>query len=94
MVIGVIEGYAGKVSEFVRTPKFNLNKTDSKILKKEYSFKNKLNIRLLELFILFYGCFVISLGAYYLDFFMMNYGVVITLGFTLKVFFPKYIFKF
>ncbi len=93
MVIGVIEGYAGKVSEFVRTPKFNLKKTDSKKIRKEYSFKNELNIRFFELIILFYGFFTILLGAYYLDLLMINYGVIIAFGFTLKVFFPKYIFK-
>jgi cellulose synthase/poly-beta-1,6-N-acetylglucosamine synthase-like glycosyltransferase len=96
MVIGVVEGYLGKVSEFVRTPKFNVN---SKITSKpksqlDYAYKKERNNIILEFMILCYGLFAIVLGSYYVDFFMINYGFVISLGFSLKIFFPKYVFKF
>ena len=93
MVIGVIEGYIGKVSEFVRTPKFNFISNSEK-LKQNYSYKKEDNILAFELVILSYGVFAFVTGLYYQDFLMANYGFIITLGFTLKVFFSKYVFRF
>jgi len=94
MVIGVIEGYWGKTSEFVRTPKYNINSNQLIKLKLDYSFKNEINITLIEFVILCFGLFVFSLGYVYEDVLMANYGVIISLGYFLKVFFPKYVFKF
>jgi cellulose synthase/poly-beta-1,6-N-acetylglucosamine synthase-like glycosyltransferase len=93
MVIGVLEGYIGKVSDFVRTPKYNLNSKINTKPKPDYTFKKEINIRFLEFIVLCYGVFTIILGFNYSDFLMMNYGFVISLGFTLKIFFSKHIFK-
>ncbi|WP_412987732.1 glycosyltransferase [Pontimicrobium sp. IMCC45349] len=93
MVIGVIEGYLGKVSEFVRTPKFNLV-TTTKTKPKDYAFKKEHNITVLELMVLSFGVGAFALGCYYQDFFMANYGFIISLGYSLKVFMPKYVFRF
>ena len=93
MVIGVIEGYIGKVSEFVRTPKFNII-SNSATLKQNYTFKKEDNILVFELLILCYGVFAFAIGLNYQDLLMANYGFIITLGFTLKVFFSKYVFRF
>ena len=94
MVIGVLEGYFGKVSEFVRTPKYNINSKVNIQKKQDYAFKKEQNIAFLEFFVLCYGLFTLILGCYYVDFFIINYGLIIFLGYSLKLFFPKYIFKF
>ena len=94
MLIGVVEGYLGKISEFVRTPKYNLSVKSDTITKQEYAFKKEVNIRIIESIVLCYGLFAFILGCYYADFFMINYGFIICLGFSLKIFFPKYVFKF
>lgn len=94
MVIGVLEGYLGKASEFVRTPKFNLNSASSLKLKLDYTFKNEINISLLEFAVLCFGISTLILGYNYNDVLMANYGIIISLGYFLKVFFPKYVFRF
>lgn len=93
MVIGILEGYIGKASEFVRTPKFNIKDYNPSQPKKEYSFKKESNIVVFEFIIFIFGIVILSLGINYIDYFMINYGLLICIGLTLKIFFPKYIFK-
>ncbi|MGJ8745153.1 cellulose synthase family protein [Polaribacter sp.] len=94
MVIGVLEGYFGKISEFVRTPKYNLKSNIHNEPKEDYAFKKETNISFLEFILLCYGVFIVLLGYNYHDLYIINYGVIIVLGYSIKVFFPKYIFKF
>lgn len=94
MVIGVLEGYFGKVSEFVRTPKYNISNKIKAKLKPDYAFKKEININVLEFLLLCYGLFALTLGINYKDLFMTNYGLIISLGYFLKLFFSKTIFKF
>jgi hypothetical protein len=44
--------------------------------------------------VLSFGIGAFALGCYYQDFFMANYGFIISLGYSLKVFMPKYVFRF
>lgn len=92
MVIGVLEGYIGKKSAFVRTPKFNLEKEKS-TEKKGYSFKNEMNLIAFEMLILLYGLLIIILGYNYDHIVIANFGLMITIGYTLKIFFSKRIFR-
>jgi hypothetical protein len=92
MVVGVIEGYIGRKSAFVRTPKFNLEKENSKE-KKGYEFKKEKNMGVFEVLILFYGLTIIFLGFNYENWSIANFGLMISIGYILKIFFSKRIFR-
>ncbi|MCG8574365.1 MAG: glycosyltransferase [Flavobacteriales bacterium] len=94
MVVGVLEGYRGKKSEFVRTPKFNLLKGNKAIISENYSLKKETNLFILEGIMLLFGLGVIGLGYFYHDYFMLAYGLMISLGYSLKLFFAKVVFRF
>ena len=93
MVIGVIEGYRGKKSAFVRTPKFGTSKSVSKRIRIGYDFKKESNILIIEFICFLYGVFWIT--ASIIDFNVMSliYGVIITLGFSLSLFFKNQTFR-
>ena len=93
MVIGVIEGYRGKKSAFVRTPKFGTSKSVSKRIRLGYDFKKESNIIIIEFICFLYGVFWIT--ASIIDFNIMSliYGVIITLGFSLSLFFKNQTFR-
>lgn len=91
MVIGVIEGFLGVKSAFIRTPKFSLGIGNQQI-KEGYSDKKEVNVAILEWLILIYGLGVITLGWKYGNGLIINFGVMITVGYALKVFFAKRVF--
>ncbi|NJC28022.1 cellulose synthase family protein [Neolewinella antarctica] len=63
--VAVLQGYRGKKSPFVRTPKFNINTIRDKIGSKKY-LSGKLNlITVGEGFLCLYFCFAVA-GAFYL----------------------------
>jgi cellulose synthase/poly-beta-1,6-N-acetylglucosamine synthase-like glycosyltransferase len=93
MVMGILQGFFGLRSDFNRTPKYNIRINDNRSLKLEYSFKKEQNILLVELVILLFGIFILATGIYDRNFFMINYGLIICVGYILNVFFSKRIFR-
>jgi hypothetical protein len=89
MLIGVLEGYFKKATEFVRTPKFGDDQTVKSKIKGGYDFKKEINLKLFELIFLLYGIGVIVTSFFEMNLPMGIYGAILTLGFSLAVFFNK-----
>lgn len=77
LMIGVIEGFAGKKSAFIRTPKFNLSNTSRNWKGKKYSGVALTPVFLLEVLLLFYCFFSLyytfTIGAWPLFTFVAMY---------------------
>jgi len=93
MVIGVLEGYFKKPSDFVRTPKFGESKELVTKVKTGYDFKKELSLRFFEVFFLAYGIFILYLGIRDANGMMITYASIITVGYSLAVLFPKKTFR-
>ena len=79
--IAVSEGYAGKKSPFIRTPKFNLTNKDGSWKGNKYT-KIKLNwINVGEIFLTLYFIYGIYLSFKWGDFAMLPFFAMLTLGF-------------
>jgi len=79
--IAVIEGYLGRKTPFIRTPKFNLNKKDGKWEGNTY-LKTKLNlVNFLELILAFYFAFGVFKGIQLKDYGLLPFHVMLTVGF-------------
>jgi cellulose synthase/poly-beta-1,6-N-acetylglucosamine synthase-like glycosyltransferase len=91
MVFGVIEGYMGKKSAFVRTPKFG--ESEVKNIKKGYDFKKEKSILILEFICLLYGAFWTVTGINFMNFMTLIYGLIILTGFSLSLFFKNRTFR-
>ncbi|NRA12181.1 MAG: glycosyltransferase family 2 protein, partial [Crocinitomicaceae bacterium] len=91
MVLGVIEGYIGKKSAFVRTPKFGESKVEN--IKRGYDFKKEKSILILESICLLYGAFWTITGLNFMNFMSMIYGLIILAGFSLSLFFKNRTFR-
>jgi cellulose synthase/poly-beta-1,6-N-acetylglucosamine synthase-like glycosyltransferase len=91
MVFGVIEGYVGKKSAFVRTPKFG--ESEVKNIKKGYDFKKERSIMILEFICLLYGAFWSVIGLNFMNFMTLIYGLIILMGFSLSLFFKNRTFR-
>jgi hypothetical protein len=88
MVFGVIEGYRGKRSAFVRTPKFGADSVLKRV-QKGYDFKNESTIVLLEALCLLYGVFWTTVSIKEFNIMSLIYGLIIVSGFSLALFFKK-----
>lgn len=80
--MAVLEGYIGKKSAFIRTPKFNLSNDKSKKWGANVYLKRKINpITILEvLFAAYFFCGIL-LGVHYDDYGLMPFHVMLFLGF-------------
>jgi len=81
--IAVFEGFAGRKSPFVRTPKYNVtNKTDS--WKGNVYSKKKINpLSILELFMSLYFGAGLGFAFYFNDFALLPFHILLSLGFML-----------
>ena len=81
--IAVIEGYMGKKSSFVRTPKFNISeKTDS--WKKNIYIPTKISwLSMLEGAFALYFFFGIFLAFYFNEFGLLSFHIMMSLGFSI-----------
>ena len=80
--MAVLEGYIGKKSAFIRTPKFNLSNDKSKKWGANVYLKRKINpITILEVLFSFYFFGGILLGIHYGDYGLMPFHVMLFLGF-------------
>jgi cellulose synthase/poly-beta-1,6-N-acetylglucosamine synthase-like glycosyltransferase len=93
MVMGVIEGYIGKKSAFIRTPKFGSEKSMLSRVKRKYDFKSETNLRLLELLFLVYGGFWLFIGVKDMSPLVLVYALIISVGFSLSLFFKNKTFR-
>ena len=90
MALGVIEGYLGKKSEFVRTPKFNITAQKTKT---EHSKYNRIQITpllLLESLFLAYGIFQIVYHFNHNSMPMLLFSAAFSIGFAYNVFATVY----
>ena len=79
--IAVVEGYLGKKTPFIRTPKFNLNQKNGKWEGNKY-LKTKLNlINLLELLLAFYFAFGVFKGIQIKDYGLLPFHLMLAIGF-------------
>ncbi|GAB5417276.1 MAG: glycosyltransferase [Crocinitomicaceae bacterium] len=92
MSFGVIEGYWGKKSPFVRTPKFGDEKIARKI-KNGYDYKKEYSIKFLEFVCWGYGLYWCYLGFQTMNAMIIAYAMIILTGFSLAIFFKNRTFQ-
>ena len=79
--IAVVEGYLGKKTPFIRTPKFNLNNKNGKWEGNKY-LKTKLNVvNFLELILAFYFAFGVFKGIQLRDYGLLPFHIMLSIGF-------------
>lgn len=85
--LAVVEGWMGKKTPFVRTPKFNVNQSEDKWQTNAYRIKNLNRITFFEIFLalLFLGCLVIDITSGYWG--MIPFHGMCFLGYALVVFY-------
>lgn len=90
MALGVIEGYIGKKSEFVRTPKFNIT---AQKMKGEHANYNRIQITpllLIESLFLAYGLFQVVYHFNHENMPMLLFTTAFSIGFAYNVFATVY----
>jgi cellulose synthase/poly-beta-1,6-N-acetylglucosamine synthase-like glycosyltransferase len=85
MALGVMEGYLGKKSEFVRTPKFNITSQKAKGERKKYSRIQITPLLLIETLFMGYGIFQIIYHSGNGNIPMIIFTSAFTLGFAYNV---------
>lgn len=93
MVRGVIEGYQGKVSPFIRTPKFGSSMRLLERIRLGYDFKKDVGIILPEVIGFCYGIFWLVTAIIEANAVCLLYGLVLSLGFSLALFFKHKTFS-
>jgi hypothetical protein len=86
MALGVIEGYLGKKSEFVRTPKFNITAEKTKSDHKKYNRIQITPLLLIETLFIGYGIFQIFYHSGNGNIPMIIFTSAFTIGFAYNVF--------
>lgn len=85
--IAVLEGYSGKKSAFIRTPKFNLTTLKERILNNRYLIQ-KINAKTwIEAFICLYFVFAIALGIYIEYYSFLLFHILLMFGFGLNFYY-------
>lgn len=84
MVMGVIEGYRGKKTPFIRTPKFGSIMKDK--LTGDYQQKARYNLKLIEFAFFGYGFFWLIIGLRDMNPFVLVYSFILITGFSLALF--------
>ena len=79
--MAVFEGYAGKKTPFIRTPKFNLIKSKDSWKGNRYLVNHISLVTFLELLLTFYFLFGIYSAFYYNDYVMLPFHIMLFLGF-------------
>jgi cellulose synthase/poly-beta-1,6-N-acetylglucosamine synthase-like glycosyltransferase len=81
--IAVIEGYLGRKTPFIRTPKFNIDQKNGKWIGNKY-LKTKLNlVNLFELLLAFYFAFGVVKGIQLKDYGLLPFHVMLSIGFLI-----------
>lgn len=79
--IAVLEGYLGKKTPFVRTPKWGIVKPQDGWQRKKYLVKSLNPLTIIELLLAVYFAFGIGLGIYWHSYQMLALHTMLTLGF-------------
>ena len=85
--IAVFEGYIGKKSPFIRTPKFNISKKKKSWKKNIYRIKKINTLTWIELVLCLYFLFGIGLGFYLNNFGMLLFHTMLTFGYGTVVYY-------
>lgn len=85
--VAVIEGWMGKKTPFIRTPKFNLSVEKTTWTKNKYVLKSFSWINIVEVLLLLYFIAGIVLGFYYKDYGLFLYHALLTIGFGMVNFY-------
>lgn len=85
--IAVIEGYMGKKSPFIRTPKFNIKDKKDKWIKNVYLSKKLQPVTFFEGLFILYFLGGIGLGIYYNDFGLLAFHTMLVIGYSFVFFF-------
>lgn len=80
--IAVLEGYLGRKTPFIRTPKFNLSNKNGEWIGNKY-LKTKLNwINVLELALAIYFAFGVAKGIQLKDYGLLPFHIMLSFGFS------------
>jgi cellulose synthase/poly-beta-1,6-N-acetylglucosamine synthase-like glycosyltransferase len=79
--IGVMEGYSGKKSAFIRTPKFNITGKSGTWYKSKYAVRKLPFVVLLEGFFFLVFASAIFLAVYFGNYLILPYFAMLTFGF-------------
>ncbi len=85
--IAVIEGYLGKKSPFIRTPKFNIKEKGDSWKENIYKAKNIGWLTILEGVLTLYFGFGIWLGVHYHDYYLVAFHIMLMMGFATVFYF-------
>lgn len=85
--IGVVEGYLGKKSPFVRTPKFNVNTKDDSLRANKYVTSAFSPMAILEFLIVIYACYGIYVAFEFEIYYMLGFLGMIAIGFSYTSFY-------
>jgi len=81
--IAVVEGYIGRKTPFIRTPKFNLNQKKGQWEGNKYLKTNLNTVNLVELILAFYFAFGIAKGIQLKDYGLLPFHLMLTIGFII-----------
>ena len=93
MVKGILEGYRGKVSGFIRTPKYNVSGSTRLRVATAYFSKKDGDLFWAETLLFLLGFVVIYIGIDLRMPYILNYGIMIGIGFGCKLLLPHYDFR-
>ncbi len=88
--IAVIEGYMGKKSPFIRTPKFNIIENKDVWQKNKYLVSSVSFLTVLEFIFTLYFLFGIASAFYYNDFVLIPFHIMLFLGFGYVTFYSLF----
>jgi len=85
--IGVVEGYFGKKSPFVRTPKFNVNTKSDTLKENKYVISSFSPMALLEFLMVIYAGYGIYVAVQFENYYMLGFLGMIAIGFAYTSFY-------
>ena len=85
--IAVIEGYAGKKSAFIRTPKFNINDNKDAWKGNKYSLKKMSPLLIIEVALAIYFLFGLIKGVMFNDYGLFHFHFLLSFGYVSVVFY-------
>lgn len=85
--LAVLEGYNGKKSPFIRTPKFNVISNKDAWKKNNYLVSSISLLTILEFLMMLYAAFGIYMGFYYNDFTILPLHIMLFFGFGYVAFY-------
>ena len=88
--LAVVEGYMGKKSPFIRTPKFNIIENKDVWKKNKYLVSSVSFLTVLEFLLTIYFFFGILSGFYYDDFGLIPFHIMLFLGFGYVTFYSLF----